>query len=230
MDPQFPDFETNSPSHRLLHAVERMVAEPEAIIRVVDTYRGESPGLDRLSARVVSHYSNRSALVGGLSALPGLVPGIGTLAVSLGTTVAEMAVVLGLEVEMCLALACAHGFDIRDRRERALALVLAAVYASEVESGRNVLLDIGGVSWTALVNYAPRELEKLALQIAGYILVEVAAAKLATGLLRSLPLVGIGVGAGLNKILTRRVGRRARMWLFLRMEATKRERDRDAPP
>lgn len=222
MEPQFPDFDPTSPSHRLLHAVERMVDEPDGIIRVVESYRRESPSLDRLCERVVSHYSNRSALVGGLSALPGLVPGVGTLAVTLGTTVAEMAVVLGLEVEMCMALAHAHGFDIRERRERALALVLAAVHTSEVESGRNVLLDICGVSWTAVVNYAPRELEKLALQVVGWMLVAYAAETVAKGLLRSLPFVGIGVGAGLNKVLTRRVGRRARMWLFLRAESARR--------
>lgn len=205
---------------RLLNAVERMLATPEEIRSIVDGYRREGAvRRSQLSERLISHYSNRSALAGGVSALPGIVPGVGTLAVVLGSTLAEMAVVLKLETEMCLALSYAHGFDIEDRRERQLSLLLAAVHTSEVTTGRNVLLDIGDVTFTAMMNYTPRELEKLLLRVMSMITLSLAtkyAPKLA---LKAIPIAGIAIGAGFNKVLTTKVGRGARRWLAWRCSA-----------
>lgn len=202
---------------RLLNAVERMLATPEEIRAVVAGYRREgavSP--PQLSERLVSHYSNRSALAGGISSLPGLVPGVGTLTVALGSTLAEMAFVLKLETEMCLALCEAHGFDIDDRRERQLALILAAVHTSEVSAGRNVLLDIGDVSLTAVGNYTPRELEKFLLRVLSEVAISLASKHASKAVLKAVPFVGIAVGASFNKVLTTRVGRSARGWLAWR--------------
>jgi hypothetical protein len=199
--------------HKLVHAVERVIDRPEDVARLVRRLWRESPSFEALGDRIVSHYSNRSALVGGVSAVPAIIPGAGTLAVAFGTTLAEMAAVLKLEVEMCLALSSAHGFDIRDPRERQLAFLLAAVQTHEVASGRNVLLDVGAVSWTAVMSYTPRELEKLLLKICSVMTLAYASKVLAKGLMRSLPFVGIGIGAGVNKVMTTRVGNNARCWL-----------------
>lgn len=203
--------------HRLLNAVERMLATTEEIRAVVAGYRREGAAqTDQLSERLISHYSNRSALAGGVSALPGLVPGIGTLTVAVGSTLAEMAVVLKLETEMCLALCEAHGFNIDDRRERQLALILAAVHTSEVSAGRNVLLDIGDVSLTAVENYTPRELEKFLLRVLSEVAISFASTHAPKAILKAIPFVGIALGASFNKVLTTRVGRSARGWLAWR--------------
>ncbi len=209
--------ESSQAGYHLLNAVERMVAPSREISDVVESYRRTtSPGTANLSERIISHYSNRTALAGGVSSLPGLVPGVGTIAVVLGSTLAEMAVVLKLEVEMCLALAHAHGFDIDDRRERQLALLLAAVHTHEVESGRNVLLDMGEVTLTAVSNYTPRELQKLLLRVSSAIAINYATKYVTKGVLKAIPLVGIGIGAGFNKVLTTKVGRKAREWFAWR--------------
>jgi len=206
-----------SSSHNLLTSVERMLAPSREIRDVVESYRRTTPpDVAQLSERLISHYSNRSALAGGVSSLPALVPGVGTLTVAFGTTLAEMAVVLKLEVELCLALAHAHGFDIDDRRERQLALLLAAVHTHEVESGRNVLLDVGEVTLTAVANYTPRELQKLLLRISSAIGINYATKYLTKGVLKAIPIVGVGVGAGFNKFVTTKVGRRAREWFAWR--------------
>jgi hypothetical protein len=198
--------------HKLLNAVERMIARPAAIEAVVADYAAEhSDDLEALSRRIISHYSNRSALAGGLAALPGMVPGLGTLTVAFGTSLADMALVLKLEVELVLALARAHGVDIREPGERRLAFLVAAVNVAEVESGRNVLLDIGSVSLTAL-RYTPREIEKHLLHVFGVIAIALATKYVPRGVVRAVPFVGIAVGAGLNKALTARVGRNAQVW------------------
>jgi hypothetical protein len=117
---------------------------------------------------------------------------------------------------MCLALSYAHGFDIRERRERQLALLLAAVHTSEVATGRNVLLDIGDISLTALSNYGTRELEKLLLRVSTAIAIALMVKSVPKTLLKAIPFVGIGIGAGFNKVLTTKVGRAAEQWLAWR--------------
>lgn len=211
-EPQHPSAE----AHKILHSVERMLDRPEAIVALVERYRAESRSEDHLCQRIVSHYSNRSALAGGVSSLPGMLPGAGTIAVAVGATFAEMAVVLKLEVEMCIALAAARGFDIHDPSERQLAFLLAAVRAHEVERGRNVLLDVGGISMEALLSYSPREVEKMLLHVLAFVGLDYGAKRLGRVVLRALPFVGIGLGAGMNKVLTARVGERAHAWLALR--------------
>jgi uncharacterized protein (DUF697 family) len=147
-----------------------------------------------------------------------MIPGVGTLLSTLGATLADMALMLKLEVEMCMALSCLHGYDIREARERQLAFLLAAVTTHEVESGRNVLLDAGAVSGTAIWTYGPREPSKALLHVCGVIAVAYAAQTVGKALLRAIPFVGIGIAAGVNKVLTQKVGEKAHRALTLRRE------------
>lgn len=201
----------------LINAVERMLEQPEKIDGLVRRYRDETGGeLARVAQRIISHYSNQSALAGGIGGLTGLIPGVGTVIAIAGTTLAEMAYVLKLEVEMCLGLACAYGHDIRDPRERQLALLLAAVHTREVATGRDALIDLGDIALTAAVNYTPREIEKLTLKILGFSGVIYALRSLPRAAAHALPIIGIGINAGFNKVLTARVGKRATAWYALR--------------
>jgi len=216
---------TPTGAHQLLNAVERMLATPEEIRAVVEGFRREGAvRTAQVSERVISHYSNWSALAGGASAVPGIIPGIGTLTVVLGSTLAEMAYVLKLETEMCLALSYAHGFDVRERRERQLALLLAAVHTSEVTTGRNVLLDIGDISLTAVSNYGTRELEKLLLRVSTAIAIALLVKSAPKALLKAIPFIGIGIGAGFNKFVSTKVGRAAQHWLVWRRWARQERR------
>lgn len=211
--------EVHSHGRRFLSAVERMLDTPESIIALVVRIGQESgPCFLERSRRIVSHYSNRSALVGGTLALPSLIPGVGTLVTSLGSTLADMALVMKMEVEMCMALSCLHGYDIRRPEERQLAFLLAAVQTHEVESGRNILLDMGAISSTAIWSYGPREVSKVLLHVCGVFALAYAAQSVGKALLRAVPFVGIGVGAGLNKMLTTRVGQQAHRELTLRRQ------------
>lgn len=203
----------NSKARTLLNAVERMLDTPDEIAGVVERMRREGGGdLGTTATRIVSHYSNRCALMGGIAGMPGLFPGLGPVIAIAGTALAEMVALLKLEVEMCLALAHAYGYDIRETRERQLAFLLAAVRTREVSTGRNVLLDIGAVSLTAATNYTPRQLEKLLLKVLGITGLIVGFRNLPRLAAHALPLVGVGIGAGLNKVLTARVGKRAIAW------------------
>jgi EcsC protein family len=210
---------------RLLGAVERLIADDGVLRDLADEcaararsrspVAAEVPDTRReLAAReIVRTFSNRAALVGALSGLPALLPGLGLLAVGLTGTLAEVAFLLKLEVEMCLALAHVHGFDIRDRRERQLAFLLASVGTQEA-AGRSVVADLVRAEQLAIWNYGPRVVGRMILE--GF-------AVLALGsfwkrLFKAVPVLGAAAGSGLNKVLTTRVGRRAMVELRARRE------------
>jgi hypothetical protein len=206
------DTEQQRAGRRLLSAVERLLDDPENIMEIVERKRraAERRGLGGeeqrtwLGEQLVEHYSDRTGLSGGVSALPGILPGLGTIAAATGVALADMGLLLKFEVEMALALAYAWGHDISQERERRLALLLAAVRTHDARTEGNFLLDVAEAEGEAVWNYAPRQVAKL-LGIVGAHLALKQAGKTA---LRALPIVGVVIGVGLNKSLTGRVGRR----------------------
>lgn len=202
---------------QLLHALERILESPAAIQALVRKKQAETGAYDdpdAVAPHLIAHYSNRSALVGGATAIPAMLPGLGTVATLLAGPLADMVLLLKLEAEMCLALAAARGHDIARPDERQLALLLATVSTAEVSRGRNPLRDAVDVSGTAIWNYTPRRVGKLLVEA----LAVAAAWQLSRRVaLRALPVIGVAVGAGMNKALTTRVGRQA--WRSLQARA-----------
>lgn len=191
----------------MLAAIERLLASDDAILAGVETARRKSRSLDEAASALVSNYATASATAGAIAAAPSIVPGWGT-AGAIGTLVAEMVYVLKIEVEMSLALCSLRGMNIRREHDRKLAFLLAAVWTHEVSTGRNILVDAGAASFDAIAAYSPREISKLLLRALGAIATAAAARSLGRGLLRVIPLVSVGIGAGVNYTLTRRVGRK----------------------
>jgi uncharacterized protein (DUF697 family) len=198
---------------KLLSAVERIVDDPQNLIATVEEYerktRRDPAGTDRtwrkeVAEKIVSHYSTWSAVSGGATALPATVPGIGTLIATVGGTLADMCMTLKFEVEMALCLTHLYGWDIRDERERHLAYLLASVSTHDAQSGGNFLADLARVEWEAIWKYAPRQISKHLLQV----MAKLAVVSASKSLVRALPIIGIGVSAGVNKVLTARVGGR----------------------
>lgn len=194
---------------RLLTAVERLVREPDEIIAAVELLDlegereiSEAAYLRAAAKKIVSVHSTRSAIGGGLSAVPGLLPGAGTLVATVGGSMADMAWMLKQEVEMALSLAYLYGYDITDERERWLAYGLASVSTYDARSGRNYLADLAETQIEAMVKYTPRQLSKLVVTYLGKLVL----AQAGRGFVRGIPLVGVVVGAGGNKLLTSAVG------------------------
>jgi hypothetical protein len=202
-----------SQGKRLLSAVERVVDDCDALIALVESHRslvGLVPGEDiadpdqraSIASRLIADYSTKSAISGGVTALPGLVPGAGSAIALLGGTLVDVALTLKYEVELALCLAYLYGHDIRDDQERWLAYVMAGVRVYEAQSGRNYFVDLAEAELDALPRYAPRELFKIATTVFGKLLL-LSASK---SLVKALPLVGIVVGVSANKLMTTSVG------------------------
>src|SRR6185503_1698390 len=116
------------------------VDSPETVVELVEEFKvrtprsslpSESAWRKELSAKIVSNFSRKSAVSGGVTSLPALIPGLGTLAAAVGGTFLDLVLVLKFEVEMAMALTYLYGFDIRERNERQFAFLLASVQTYE---------------------------------------------------------------------------------------------------
>lgn len=197
---------------QLLSAVERIIASDTSIKAVVaeaevrarskdEALRG--PELRAAVARLlVKRYSDRAALLGGAVAMPAIVPGVGTIA-AVGGLLTELAVLLKLEIEMALALNHLFGFDIGEPKERQLAFVMASVGTYDATGG-NFFVDLARTEGVAIWNYGPRRLSWLLITAT----TAVALTWLWRGFFKFVPVLGVVIGTGMNKVLTMRVGSR----------------------
>jgi uncharacterized protein (DUF697 family) len=198
---------------RLLTAVERLVDDSESLVAQVEAFKEDvGPGLQHaeggplylnaVAVRVIRSYSNRSAFAGGVTALPSMLPGGGTLVALLGGSLADMTMMLKHEVEMALCLTHLYGYDIREERARWLGYTLAAVNTYETSSGRNFFIDMAEAQLEALSKYTPRQLSKLVVTAFG----KYALLSLSRSLLRVVPFIGVAVSASANKLIVNSVG------------------------
>lgn len=198
----------------LLMAVERIVDSPAKIraraaeveARIREALPDGAPDdqvRKAVEQRLIADYSNRTALAGGAAALPGIVPGIGSLTTLIGGGLVDMTFCLKYEVEMVLALAALRGYNIENARERQLAYLMAAAHTYEASSGENPLGDLLKTEADAVWNFTPRQLGKLVASL----FVKLALWFAGKGFARALPLVGVVVSTAANKTLTMRVGK-----------------------
>jgi hypothetical protein len=207
----------------LLSSVERLVASNAKLRRVAAECRAKAG--DEAATEAVRRYSNLAAIAGGASALPGIIPGAG-LAIGLGAVLAELAVLLKLEVEMALVLLELHGFDIDDPRERQLGFLMASVGTYEAGTRHNAVVDFARAEGEAIWNYAPRRLARMTVSFMALLV----AVRFARGLIKLVPFLGMAVGSSMNKVLTTRVGTRIRRDLRARRELLRDARKAEAPP
>ena len=200
---------------RLLTAVERLVSNnttlrtkvAEAKARATEKASELTKKPDSLreatAVELIRTFSNNAAIAGGASAAPALIPGIGSIAVGVAGGIAELAYLLKTEVELALCLLHLYGFDIEEPKERQIGFLLASVGTS-MASGSNVVGDLIKAEGVALWNYAPRHIARFVIRA----MTAIAMGWVSRSLLRMVPLIGIGVAATMNKVLTQRVGDR----------------------
>jgi len=214
---------TNDAGSRLYSAVDSLVATNEFLMSEVDLHRGrvqrcgfdtEAAWRTEVAEQLVRTFARRSAFSGGATALPAIMPGVGT-AIAVGGALADVTLILKYEVEMALALAWHYGFDIRQPNERQLAFLLASVQSYDRPSGGSAVGDAISIEASAIWNYAPRRIGKAIATVLGAIALRAAS----RSALRLIPFVGVAVGAGMNRALTLRTGRACAVELAARRAA-----------
>jgi len=201
------------PTPALLTSVRKALAQPSKLKREaaqrLKKVRRQHPDWDldeirRAAAQgVIASAGNWSAAVGGVTALPGAIPGAGTV-VAVSGGLADVAMTMKFQVEMAMTVAVIYGHDI-GCEEVQLTCMLLAASGNLQEGARKSATAVGTKAVTNLV----KENLKGALLRA----VKTAFAKLGLrfsrkALEKSIPLfVGVFVSMTANKGLTHVLGK-----------------------
>jgi hypothetical protein len=207
---------------RLLKAVEAIAISPAEAKKVVQTYFGQSrkkypddfdwQHQDRVADKIIDGYARFAAMVGGATALAGVIPGIGTAINLVGGAATDVTICMKLQVDMCMCLAETYGYDLQHEDARYLAFLIAA-------SG--TLEKMGATTGVRLASKAGVQLLREYLRGAALVAVKKLFNRLGIvftrkALEKALPF-GVGVATGIiaNYVLTRFVGHQAKRWFVL---------------
>jgi hypothetical protein len=152
MDQATDDLEPS----RLQKAVETIAITPEAATELVGGYRATFEAKfkrppesladkRRIAAKIIGRYSKLSATTGAVTAAPSVIPGVGTAVAVLGGGVTDMAVVLKLQVDMCMCLVEVYETELSSEDKKHLAFVLALAGSAEqlaAKSGKAAVLKV----------------------------------------------------------------------------------------
>ncbi|KJU85424.1 hypothetical protein MBAV_002383 [Candidatus Magnetobacterium bavaricum] len=157
----------------LYNAVKKVVMKPDVVKQVVDGYRQYYGGCCKVSDglkgqilvadKIVSKYSNLAALIGSVTALPSIIPGIGMVAAITAGMAVDVVTAMKYQVDMCLCLCEAFGYDTSTEQPRQLAFLLAAVGTLE-KSGLTLQSGCDNLSTMRLIK---SNLKGAAIQLAG---------------------------------------------------------------
>ena len=202
----------------LLNAVEFVLAKPEDIKRQTDAilnkyrkrYRSERDEDDvkeMVANKVIKNYSYMTAFSGGVTALAGVIPGLGTLASVTGGAAADIALCMKFQVEMVMALAHVYEHDILAEEERRLCFIIAGLGAINQATQKGAK-EVGSKAFTKMVQ---QYLKGSSLAAVKEIFKRVGVTFTRKGLEKAVPFgVGAVIGFTVNKTLTWFIGIRSR--------------------
>jgi hypothetical protein len=170
---------------------------------------------EQVADKIVARYSKLSAVSGGLTALVGVVPGVGTILAAVGGGVADTAICMKLQVDMCMCIAEAYGWDLHNEDARHLGLLIAAGASLE-----HVGTEVGTrVASKAGVKMLQQYLKGAALQALKALFKKIGIIFTRKALERAPPFgIGVVLGSTANYALARYVGAQARDWFKLERE------------
>ena len=207
---------------RLLKLVDAVAINPTEAKKIVEQYRMQShkkypsdsewQHQERIADKIIARYAKMSAMVGGASALTGVVPGLGTAIAITGGATADAVACMKLQVDMTVCLGETFGYDVTSEDARHLAFLIAAGATLEkvgaTEGAR--------VASQASVHMLRQYLRGTALQAVKGLFRKVGITFTRKALGKALPFgIGVAVGSGANYALTRYVGLQAREWFII---------------
>lgn len=137
MASDYSGSEGGEPSGKLQRIVEAAAITPKDARELVQKYRrryrlsATSADNKKLAKLLVNRYARLSATSGVVTALPSVVPGIGTVAAALGGGLADLAASLKFQVDLCYCLVEVFDEDLPDQDKSALGLLLALAGSAE---------------------------------------------------------------------------------------------------
>ncbi|AYQ26900.1 MULTISPECIES: hypothetical protein [unclassified Polaromonas] len=200
----------------LMKMVEAIAISPQDARVVVEQYETQArKALPRASNRniqkivtdkIIQRYSRLAATSGAVSAIPGVVPGVGTAAAVLGGGLADVTVCMKLQIDMtmCLAVAINKELSNEDAKHMSFLIALAGSLEKLGTAGMTKVASKAGVKMVKKYLTGPTlaTIKELFKKI-GIVFTQNAAAK-------AIPFgVGVLIGGSANYALTRYVGKTA---------------------
>lgn len=204
---------------RLLKAVESIAINPKDAQALVSQYRiqvkASKPNASEhevqalVAKKIISRYSKMSATSGGVTALAGVIPGLGTAVAMVGGGLTDATIGMKFQVDMCMCLADAFGWDLTSEDARQLAFMIAAGGSLEkfgVEVGTAFASKAG-------VNMVRQYLKGAALQAIKEMFKRIGITFTRKALEKAIPFgIGVVIGSTANYALTKYVGNTALGW------------------
>ena len=170
---------------------------------------------EQVANRIIARYAKLTALSGGLTALAGVVPGVGTILAAVGGGVADTAVCMKFQVDMCMCITETYGWDLQMEDARHLGFLIAAGGALEhfgAEAGTRVASKAG-------VKMLQQYLKGAVLQALKEFFKKIGIIFTRKAIERALPFgIGVLLGSSANYGLTKYVGAQAREWFRIERE------------
>ena len=212
----------NGKDSRLLRLVDALAIDAEEAQRIVGQYLKQSEERHprdtewahqlHVADRIVARYSKLAAMVGGATALTGVVPGIGTAVAVMGGATADTAMCMKLQVDMCMCLAYTFEYDITSEDARHLAFLIAASGTIE-RAGVQTGVKIGSQAGVRMLR---QYLKGTALQAAKQAFKRVGVIFARKGVEKAIPFgVGVAISGSANYAVTRFVGHQAKEWFII---------------
>jgi len=207
---------------RMLQAIQTIAISPRDASSLVGKYeaaaRKSRPHASDAELRrivgkkIVDRYAKLAAASGGVTALAGVVPGIGTVAAMVGGGLADATVSMKFQVDMTMCLARAYGWNLDDEDAKHLSMLIAACGALEKFGGDAAT----SVASKAGVTMIRQYLKGSALTVVKELFKRVGITFTRKALEKAIPFgVGVAVSATVNYGLTRFVGAAALDWFVL---------------
>jgi len=189
-----------------------------------DPDRSEEALTFYLSSRLIKQSALKTGTVGGITAVPAILPVIGTLGTVIAATLSDLAYLTRKQIELCYEISAVYDTDIDVEELRAITLALLGF------SGTGQMAK--GIAASTLMNIV--DVAKARYLRAGMV---DAASEVATKITprifgkayRLIPLIGIPLSASVNIASTMMVGNHARKYFNTRSEAL-RSVDKQAIP
>ncbi len=162
------------------------------IKKLKEVYPEKSP--EELSGICINNYAKKDSFWGGVSAMPGCIPGLGTLA-QVGSAVADSLALIRSHAILILGIGTLYDFDPRDE-ERILEILMILSGNTDMEKAdeaklRKEIVKGGG---TRIIKNLTASMSRCFCR---------------RSIFRFLPLAGIVAGAGMNYYATRDMGKKA---------------------
>ena len=137
-----PDDIKISPSpSRWLAAIEAVAISPNDALDLVTamrrkrehTYPSEDASVtaDKVADLIIKRYAKLTMYFGAVTALPGTIPGVGTMLAIIGGGAVDFTATMKLQVDMCRCLAVCYGNDLKSEDAKHLTMLIA--FAGTIE-------------------------------------------------------------------------------------------------